>query len=135
MTTWTVVCQAPLSMEFFRSELLFPSAWELSDPGAEPQTPTLKAVSLPFEPPGKPLISNPHDNCKLKICNRYTHTKDESKHNTKIGHQITIAENKRGREDKKTYKNKSKAVKKMAVRTCILIITSYVWIKCSIQKT
>ena len=39
-TPWTVVCQAPLSMEFFRQEywsgLPFPSPGDLSDPGIEP---------------------------------------------------------------------------------------------------
>ena len=38
-TPWTVTCQAPLSMEFFRqeywSELPFPTPGDLSDPGME----------------------------------------------------------------------------------------------------
>ena len=48
--------QAPLSMDFFRSGLLFPSPRELSDPGDEPKSLTLQAVSLPFEPPGNPFL-------------------------------------------------------------------------------
>ena len=47
----------------------------------------------------------------------------ESKHNTKVSHQITREENKRGGEEKKTYKNKSKTISKMAIRTYISIIT------------
>ena len=39
-TPWTVACQTPLSMEFFRqeywSELPFPSLWDLLDPGIKP---------------------------------------------------------------------------------------------------
>ena len=55
---WTVAHQAPLSMEFSRqvywSGLPFPSPGDLPDPGIEPRSLTLKANSLPFEPPGKP---------------------------------------------------------------------------------
>ena len=53
-----------------------------------------------------------------------THTKKkkESKHNTKVSHQITREENKRGREEKRPS-NKSTAINKMAVRTYISIIT------------
>ena len=40
VTAWTVTCQAPLSMEFFRqehwSELPFPTPGDLPDPGIEP---------------------------------------------------------------------------------------------------
>ena len=49
--------------------------------------------------------------------------KKESKHNTKVSHQITREENQRGREEKMTYKSKSKTINKMAIRTYILIIT------------
>ena len=46
-------------MEFSRqeywSELPFPSPGDLPNPGIEPGSPTLKAHSLPSEPPGKPL--------------------------------------------------------------------------------
>ena len=57
-TPWTVVCQAPLSMEFFRQEywsgLPFPSPGNLPDPEIEPGSPALQAGSLRSEPPGKP---------------------------------------------------------------------------------
>jgi len=56
MTPWTVVHQAPLSMEFSRqedwSELPFPSPGDLPDPGIEPRSPALQSDSLPTEPPG-----------------------------------------------------------------------------------
>ena len=58
LTPWTVVCQAPLSMEFSRQEywsgLSFPSPGDLPDPGIKPRSPALLADSLPSEPPGKP---------------------------------------------------------------------------------
>ena len=60
MTPWTVACQAPLSMAFSRQEywsgLPFPSPGDLSDPGIEPGSPTLKTDYLQSEPPGKPVI-------------------------------------------------------------------------------
>ena len=45
--------QAPLSMEFFRQEY-----WngDLPDPGIEPGSPAMQAVSLPSELPGKPHL-------------------------------------------------------------------------------
>ena len=59
---WTVACQAPLSMEFFRQEywngLPYPPPGDLLEPGTEPQTPALQADSLPSEPPGKPLLGH-----------------------------------------------------------------------------
>ena len=59
-TTWTVACQAPLFMEFFRQEywsgLPFPSSGDLPNPGMEPRSAALQADSLPSEPPGKPWI-------------------------------------------------------------------------------
>ena len=58
-TPWTVDCQAPLTIGFSRqgywSGLPFPSPEGLPDPGIEPRSPALQAVSLPSEPPGKPL--------------------------------------------------------------------------------
>ena len=58
-TTWTVTCQAPLSMEFLRQEywsgLLGPPPGGLPNPGIQPGSPALQAGSLPSEPPGKPL--------------------------------------------------------------------------------
>ena len=48
LTPWTVVHQAPLSMEFSRQEywsgLPLPSPGDLPDPGTEPGSPALKAV-------------------------------------------------------------------------------------------
>ena len=57
-TPWTADCQDPLSMGFSRQEywrgLPCPPPGDLPDPGIEPQSPALKADSLPTEPPGKP---------------------------------------------------------------------------------
>ena len=54
---WSVANQAPPSMEFSRqeywSELSFPSAGDLPDPGIKPRSPALQADALPFEPPGE----------------------------------------------------------------------------------
>ena len=56
MTPWTVVHQAPLSMEFSRQEYWsgFPPPKDLSKPGMEPGSPTLQTDSLPSEPQGRP---------------------------------------------------------------------------------
>ena len=58
MSSWTLACQPPLSIEFsrqeYRSALPFLSPGDLPDPGIEPGSPALQADSLPFEPPGKP---------------------------------------------------------------------------------
>ena len=57
-TPWTVARQPPLSIAFSRQEywggLPFPSPGDLPDPGIEPTSPALQAVSLPTEPSGKP---------------------------------------------------------------------------------
>ena len=49
-TPWTVAYQAPLSMGFFRQEywcgLPFPSPGDLSNPGIEPESPTVQADTL-----------------------------------------------------------------------------------------
>ena len=59
-TTWTIACQAPLSMGFSRQEywsgLPFPSPGDLPDPGIELASPALQADSIPSQPPGKPYI-------------------------------------------------------------------------------
>ena len=63
LTSWTVGCQAPLSMGFPRQEywsgLPFPSPEDLQDSGIKPRSPALQTVfqvdSLPTEPPGKPI--------------------------------------------------------------------------------
>ena len=55
VTLWTVVHQAPLSMEFSRQEywsgLPFPPPGDLPDPGIEPGSTALQADSLLSEPP------------------------------------------------------------------------------------
>ena len=58
VTLWIVAYQAPLSMEFSRSEYWsgkpMPSAGDLFDPGIEPSFPALLVDSLPAKLPGKP---------------------------------------------------------------------------------
>ena len=53
VTPWTVACQVPLSMGFFRQEywngLPLPSPGELPDPEIEPRSPSLQADALPTE--------------------------------------------------------------------------------------
>ena len=60
VTPWTVVYQAPLSMEFSRqecwSEWPFTSPGDLPDPGIEPATPALAGRFFTTEPPGKTLL-------------------------------------------------------------------------------
>ena len=62
-TPWTVACQAPLSMEFFRQEywsgLPCPPPGDLPDQGWNPRLLCvlhLQAGSLPLAPPGKPIL-------------------------------------------------------------------------------
>ena len=49
VTLWTVVCQSPLSMGFYRQEyccgLSFPSPRDLPDPGIKPGSPALQVDS------------------------------------------------------------------------------------------
>ena len=60
MTTWTVACQAPLSMGFPREEywsgLPFPSLGDLHDPGIELMSAPLADKFFTVEPPGKPVF-------------------------------------------------------------------------------
>ena len=67
-TSWTIACQAPLSMEFSSQEywsgLPCPPPGDLPDPGIKPRSPTLQAGSFPSEPPGKPSYSLP--GCKVE---------------------------------------------------------------------
>ena len=63
-TPWTVACQAPLSVGFFRNEywsgLPFPSPGDLLNPGIKPASltsPVLAAGSLPLAPPGSQVIT------------------------------------------------------------------------------
>ena len=57
---WTVACQAPPSMRFFRQEnwstLPFHSPADLPNPGLESESPALQEDSLSAEPPGKCYI-------------------------------------------------------------------------------
>ena len=56
VTSWTVACQAPLSMEFPRQEYWSgwpsPSPGDLPNPGVEPRSPTPQTDSLLCGPPG-----------------------------------------------------------------------------------
>ena len=60
-TLCTIALWAHLSMELSRQEywrgLPLPSPGHLPDPGIEPRSPALQAVSLRAEPPGKPIGS------------------------------------------------------------------------------
>ena len=60
-TPWTVVHQAPLSMEFSRQDywsgLPFATPWDLPNPGVKPMSlapPALAGRLFPTAPPGKP---------------------------------------------------------------------------------
>ena len=59
-SSWTVACQAPLSMAFFRQEywsgLPFPSPGDLPNSVIEPVSPALQADSLPLSHQGSPNI-------------------------------------------------------------------------------
>ena len=63
-TPWTVACQAPLSMEFFRQEywsrLPYPPPGDLLNPGIEPASPALQTDSLSVEPSGNPIVYTLH---------------------------------------------------------------------------
>ena len=58
VTSWTVACQAPLSIGFPRQEywsgLSFLSPGNLPNPGIEPVSPILAGGFFTMEPPGKP---------------------------------------------------------------------------------
>ena len=57
-TSWTVACQALLSMEFSRQEywsrFQFPTSGDLPKPGIEPVSPALAVRFFTTESPGKP---------------------------------------------------------------------------------
>ena len=63
-TTWTVACQAPLSMGFPRHEywsgLPFPPPGDLLDPRIERVSPALAGTFFTTEPPGKPYHWDSH---------------------------------------------------------------------------
>ena len=75
-------------MEFYRqkywSGLPFASPGDLPDPGIEPGCPTLQAVSLLSEPPGKPTLYGTAVNTKIK---RFVWRKDQSKKNIPLKDQ------------------------------------------------
>ena len=60
--TWTVACQAPLSMRFPRQEywsgLPFPSLGDLPDPEIKLKPPTWQADSLPLHHLGSPIYTS-----------------------------------------------------------------------------
>ena len=60
VSLWTIACQAPLSMGFFRQEywsgLPCPPSGDLPDPGIKSESPAWQADSLPTESSGKPHI-------------------------------------------------------------------------------
>ena len=60
-TSWTVACQASLSMGFPRQEyqsgLSFPSLGDLPDWGIKPESPKVAGQFFTTEPPGKPFYS------------------------------------------------------------------------------
>ena len=62
VTPWTVACQAPVSIGFFRQEywsgLPCPPPGDLPDPGIKPaslMSPALAGGFFTTEPPGKPM--------------------------------------------------------------------------------
>ena len=59
-TSWTIACQAPLSVGFSRQEywngLPFSSPRDLPNPGIEPRSPALQADSLPLSYKGSLMI-------------------------------------------------------------------------------
>ena len=69
-TSWTVACQAPLSMEFCRQEywsgLPFPTLGDLPDPD-KPLSPSLQVVSLPLTHLGFPLVTTEIDSVEIFI--------------------------------------------------------------------
>ena len=80
VTPWTVACQTPLSMEFFRQEYWsgepFPSPGDLPDPGTEPGSPALQADSCPrLRAPQNyttPSIAPIHSFSSLKVKRKVT---------------------------------------------------------------
>ena len=79
--SWTVACQASLSMEFSRQEywsgLPFPPPRDLFNPGDEPTSSASSALAGRFftaEPPGKPKMLKHPKIQKIYIKhNEYTH--------------------------------------------------------------
>ena len=61
VTLWTLTYQVPPSIEFSRQEywsgLPFPSPGDVPNPGIKSGSPTLRADTLPSEPPGKLILT------------------------------------------------------------------------------
>ena len=75
-TPWTIACQAPLSMDFFRQEywsgLPFPTPGVLSDPRTEPPPPVTPALASTFfttVPLGSP-------NCSVSVFKLINHVEN-----------------------------------------------------------
>ena len=72
-TPWTVACQPPLSLGFFRQEywngLPFPSPGDLPNPGIEPRSTVLQADSLLSEPPWQTKMAY---ELNYFLCEKYT---------------------------------------------------------------
>ena len=68
---WTIVCQAPLSVGFFRQEywsgLPFPSPGGLPNPGMKLMSPALAGRFFTTELPGKPVREMRDSKKKKKI--------------------------------------------------------------------
>ena len=84
VTPWTVACQTPPSVGFFRQEywsgLLSPSPGDLPEPGIEPVSPALTGGFFTAEPPGKPMKNyRKVDGCSCG------HTAEEQDSKTKLG--------------------------------------------------
>ena len=56
VTSWTVACQAPLSMGILQTRILEWVAMPFSRGSSQPRSPSLQADSLSSEPPGKPKL-------------------------------------------------------------------------------
>ena len=72
---WTIIRQAPLSMEFSRKEqwsgLPFPPPGDLLDPEVEPTSPVslaLQVASLPAEALGKPHSHSKGNHYQINVC-------------------------------------------------------------------
>ena len=70
VTPGIITCQAPLSIGFFRQEYWsgqpLPSPRDLPNTGIKPGSPAFQADSLPFEPPGKPMLMHCNE-CILRL--------------------------------------------------------------------
>ena len=75
---WTVACQGPLSMGFFRQEywsgLPLPPPRDLPDPGIKRTSPTLQVGSLPLSHQGSPCMCLEKFSCNSSEKYSVTHT-------------------------------------------------------------